>query len=496
MGLWDKARNWVSGLGRKSKLFRSILRRVGVSPSFSINQWQDYAKDGYEKNPYVYSVIDNIQTSAASIPPRLFRITGGGRTESAMSGYERKGHSGHYGRHKKRRAALTVIRHRTQAIRERTGVSPALAKEWATKALVEDGELEIIEGHELIALLDRPNPWYQRSYGALIKSIVGGLELGGEVYLEPKMPSTSQTPRELYAHMPQSVTFQSGDRRQQPIDTIKISDQAFSYSPDPTESEIWYMKYWHPRNPLRGLSPVQAAAHSIDINNEGRGWNLSLLQNGAEISGIISFEESLNEESKERLKQQFEEEMEPGKIIRGEGTKFDFQELGMSPKDMQWGDLSNLSAKEVAITWNVPPEIAGFDESKTFSNYQTADRVYHNSKILPLMDFVFGELNSTLVPLFGDDLLLDYDTSNVEALQEEEDAFHERVREDAKTGLVSLESASEMLGYSREEGTFLIPSNMVPLSAVGTQQERALEMLPDEKSKLSPTTNGYSRHDS
>lgn len=501
MGLWQRTKHFISGLARKSRTFRAIFRRTGLSPSFNIDQWQDFAKEGPEKNPYVYSVIDNIQTSAASIPPRLFRIQDGGAITAAQEGYDRKAHAGHYHRHKKRRAALRVIRGRTEQVQAKMGLSAAPAKERAIKALVERGELEVIEGHELIDLLDRPNPWYQKSYNSFIKSVVGALELGGEAYFEPVFASdTAEIPRELYVHAPEGVDFSSSDRSRRPVEEIEVAGATFQYEPDPTESEIWYIKYWHPRNPLRGLPPIRAAAHSIDINNEGRGWNLSLLQNGAEISGILSFEEGLDTEAQDRLATQFKEAIEPGSVVTTDGSKFNFQQTSMSPKDMQWGDLSTMSAKEVAITWNVPPEITGFDESKTFANFETANRVFHQSKILPLMDFVFGELNSTLVPLFGDDLLLDYDTSGVEALQEEEDALHERVREDWKVGLLDLHGALEALGRDTEgvENIRIIPSTVVPLSAVTTQtsDERAAQMLPEgEEDPLRLDGDGLPQHE-
>lgn len=471
MNLWTSIKTTVSGWVRKSRLFRSMVRRVGIEPSFNLAQYADYVREGYQTNPNVYAAIRETAQSVAEIPPKLFRVTAqsGGDVARALEGYERKGHSGRRAREKKRRAASRVMASKAQTIKKRTGLPAALCRQRARKSLVETGELEPVESHELLDLLDHPNPYTQRSYGQYIQALVTELEIGGEVLQEPVNTSNGM-PREIYVHGPKQLRI-DGDGRQ-PIQTIHLEGEEFSYDPDPSETELFYHKYYNPARPLRGQSPAMAAARSIDINNEGRGWNLALLQNGAEFSGILSFEEQVSQENRESWREQIKK-MDPGDILPIDGSPVSFESFSMSPKDMRWMDLNKASAREVAIVWNVPPQIIGDVDSQKYSNYKVARRAWYMEKIIPLTSFVYGELNSSLVPLFGDDLLLDYDLSTIDALQEDVNEQHERIREDVKAGILSINEARTAIGREEVDSgdTILIPSTQVPLTTSPAEED-------------------------
>lgn len=478
----DKIKRFASRLARKSRTFRMYMNALNVTPSFNNADYKKFVDEAFQQNPYVYSAITQISNSAAGIPPALYRIKEdgeGGKIERSLKQYEKRGHSERKTRQMKRRCIENIRRSVAAKHAREYGAPYHVSKMLATKALVETGELERVDGHEVLDLLQRPNRWYQRSYQQFIQAWVMHLEIGGESFMEPVGPDTRQAPpQQLYLVPPKDVTFRRGNS-DAPIRGFSFTgrrDGEYDYSPDPLETEVFYSRYYNPLNPLRGMSPAFAASFSIDVNNEGRRWNLGLLQNGAAHSGIISTEGPFSESQIESIKQKFNRKVagarNAGKILALdglEGGKVNFEPVSQTVKDMQWGDMNKMSALEVALVWGMPPEMLGNAEQKTFANYKEARKAFYKEKIIPLMDFIYGDLNANLLPLFGDDnLWLDYDAEQVEALRDDVDKLHERVRKDVQKSVLMINEAREAIGREDIEGgdVILVDSRKVPLSAV------------------------------
>src|SRR6185369_10170945 len=80
------------------------------------------------------------------------------------------------------------------------------------------------------------------------------------------------------------------------------------------QSRVLHVKTFHPLDDWYGLSPVEAAAYSIDQHNQCGAWNQALLQNGARPSGalVVRGESSgggtLSEDQYNRIKNQIDEQ--------------------------------------------------------------------------------------------------------------------------------------------------------------------------------------------
>lgn len=485
--------NVAKGLGRKSRTFRMFMSALNVQPSFTNADYIDYVEEAFQQNPYVYSVITQIANSCAGIPPALYEVNDTGEVARAVSQFEKKGHSPRRKMRMKRQVIENVRRSVAKKYVLNYGTPYHVGKMLATKALVQSGELERIDGHELLDLLLYPNDWYQRSYQQFIQSWVMHLEIGGMNFIEPIGPETRNAPpRQIYALPPKHVQFVKGTEGH-PIRGFKFSGRRgrmFRYDPNPMETEIFYSRYYNPLNPLRGMSPAYAARFSIDVNNEGRRWNLGLLQNGAAHSGIISAKGQLGKKQVDDIKKKFNQKhagaSNAGKILAlDELEGVEFTPVTQTAKDMQWGDLNRITALECAIVWNTPPEIIGNTEQKTFSNYKEAREAFYKEKVIPTMDFVYGELNTSIVPLFEQQgsrsLWLDYDAEKVEALRDDVNDLHERVREDVNSSLLMINEGREAIGWESMEGgdLILVDSRQVPLATVA--QSDTGEPLPEEE---------------
>ena len=92
--------------------------------------------------------------------------------------------------------------------------------------------------------------------------------------------------------------------------------------------------------------------------------------------------------------------------------------MGLSPKDMDFIQLKNMSAKDIALIFctksanNIP-------DAQTYSNFAEAKLALYNETIIPLLDRIQSDMNEWLVPKFGDDLELRYDIDSIPAMAEQ-----------------------------------------------------------------------------
>lgn len=331
------------------------------------------------------------------------------------------------------------------------------------------GKVEELDDHPLVSLLKQPNPWQGGS--RFFENLVAFLMLSGNSYIEAVGPQTG-APRELYTLRPDRMEVVAGNA-QQLIAGYQyiVGGITVNFKPE----EILHLKMFNPLDDWYGMSPIEAAARSIDQNNESRAWNVALLQNSARPPGALITENELQEEQYKRLKEQIKEQYSgaknAGRPLLLEGG-LDWKEMGLSPADMHWIEGLKLSAREIAIAFGVPPELIGDTANKTYSNYKEARQAFYTETVLPLMDWIRDELNNWLVPKFGDDkVYIDYDRDEIEALQEDREAVWERAMEAVKIGVLTPNEARLLLGYEEVAGadTLMVPGNMVPMATMNGQ---------------------------
>lgn len=214
---------------------------------------------------------------------------------------------------------------------------------------------------------------------------------------------------------------------------------------------IVHIKFFHPLNDWYGMSPLEAALISVDQHNGVSSHNLALLQNGGRPSGafIVKTEEGIpltdtqRETLRSDLRSLYEGAHNAGKVLLLEGD-FDWREMGLSPKDLDFVEGKLLSAREIAQAFGVPPMLVGVPGEATFSNYKEARFHLWEDTILPLVDFIVAELNLWLVSQFGDQLCLEYNLDDIPALSSRREALWNRV--EAASFLTNAEKR-ELLGF-------------------------------------------------
>lgn len=148
-----------------------------------------------------------------------------------------------------------------------------------------------------------------------------------------------------------------------------------------------------------------------------------------------------------RLKQELEEQIEgamnAGRPLLLEGG-LDWRAMSLSPSDMDWRAGRDTVAREIALAFGVPAQLIGLPDSQTYANYKEARLAFYEDSVLPLAYGLRDALNNWLVPMFGDDLRLDYDLDAVSALSPRREALWERI---SKADFLTAEEKRQAVGY-------------------------------------------------
>jgi HK97 family phage portal protein len=127
--------------------------------------------------------------------------------------------------------------------------------------------------------------------------------------------------------------------------------------------------------------------------------------------------------------------------------------VGDSIGDMAWPDLRGLTEAKIAQAFRVPLDLVQGRETLSSGSLTTTEMTgamafLQNHGAQPLRMRIDGAFSRALLADYGLDATysLEFDTSGILALQEDEDAKHTRWRANFDAGLVTMNEARQMLG--------------------------------------------------
>jgi HK97 family phage portal protein len=346
----------------------------------------------------------------------------------------------------------------------------------AVPLLLKNGD-EIVEQHPIIDLLNRPNPL--QSYSEFFNSLFGYVLLSGNAYIL-KVGNELGAPKELHQLRPDRIVIKGNgnalpDRYEYMLNgrvqNTYLVDQLNGYS------EVKHVKLWNPLDDYYGLSPMSAAAVEVDQFNMSSKHNVNLLNNGARPSGAVIFKpqddagfavnltESQRQQLLTDLNNRFSGAGNAGRPMLLEGD-FDWKEMGLTPKDMDFHRLKNMAATDIALCFGVPSQLVGVPDAQTYANVSEARLALYEETIIPHLRKIESDLNEWLIPLYDDRLSLQFDIDSIPALSERRRKTYENVTSAVREGIMTRNEARESIGLSPIEGAdgLYISANLFPLT--------------------------------
>ena len=287
-----------------------------------------------------------------------------------------------------------------------------------------------LDAHPMLDLLARPNA--TTSGQALREALLSHFLIAGNAYLEAVAGQTGPV-RELHVLRPDRLkVVPSASGGTGWLMTVAGREHRFGPRDMQGRSPIMHMKTFNPLDDWYGMPPLEAAARAVDQHNEASAWNKSLLQNMGRPSGalLVKGDNPLSDDQFARLKgaleQQYQSPENAGWPLLLEGG-FEWQEMGLNARDLDWLRGKDMSAREIALVFQVPSQLIGIPDSQTYSNNREARLALYEDAILPMADMFAEAMTNWLGPFFGDDIRLDYDKDRVEALSPRRDRLYARL---------------------------------------------------------------------
>ena len=410
MGLFDRFRKQTEQMQTKEAP-RVMFNKIQAYQGKNTRKYKDYAKEGYQENAIVYKCVSMIANNASAVKIKVF---------------------------------------------------------------AGDNELD---SHPLISLLQRPNPL--QSGVEYFHSLISYLLISGNSYMIKDKDISA--PTELYLLRPDRIHIKTGTSMIPEAYQYKIDNKVISqYEVNPLTgySQLKHIKLWNPLDDFYGLSPIVAGAYNIDQHNMAGLHNVALLKNGCTPSAMLKFQPkdetgmsaTLTDDQRAMLLQdletRFSSSTNAGRPMLLEGD-FDYVQMGLNPKDMDFLELMNMSAREIALCFGVPAQLVGIAD-QTYANVAEARLSLYEETIIPLLNRLESDLNEYLAPLYEGDLSIRYDIDSIPAMAEKRKQIFANVSQGVQQGILTRNEARERLGLAPIDGgdSLLVPSNLFPLGEV------------------------------
>jgi HK97 family phage portal protein len=361
-------------------------------------------------------------------------------------------------------------------------IRAAIQLDWVVKKYNTKGEPEEVRNHPVQQIIEKPNPLYGEA--EFIKRAIAFYYIGGEAPLVKINAGNSA--KEIYTYRPDKISFKSTGDVEQPYQDITYNaSQMKDIMPED-------FRLWKNFNPIdewdglgHGMSVLEPILKNGDLLNEMIDWNVSLLQNGGNLSGIVSVQETLDDKvydrAKAELKINHQGVKNVGKYLLLEGGA-NFISTGTSPKDMDWVNGKDGTMKDICIGFGIDPIIIGFNENASYNNKREAEKGLYTKLVIPLM----REFADQLGPFLGlqDDEYLEVDYSKVPVLQEDVKELNDRINsakdltinEKRKArGLEDIDGGDIIVpdgNFAIVDGKIYLPMNLVPLDEIGTSKSQ------------------------
>jgi len=434
MGIRDTLIKMLQGSVETKQSNVMVYSNVGVS-SHRRDKYENYAEEGYRQNAIVYRCVNEISQGSASVEFKVF-----------------------------------------------------------------DKEVEL-EEHPLKALLQKPNPvmagveFFQCMYSYLM--------ISGNAYVL-KISAGNQPPTELYLLRPDRIRITGKDNALPDAYEYIVSGvvkEKYAVDMESGLSDVKHLKIFNPLDDYYGLSPLYSASLDVDQHNLSAKHNVNLLQNGARPSGAVVFkprdESGMNVQLSESQRQQvindldmrFSGSQNAGRAMLLEGD-FDWKEMGLSPKDMDFLQLKNMSTRDIALCFGVPSQLVGIPDANTYSNMAEARLALYEETIIPLLKRTESDLNEWLAPMFGERLRIQYDIDGIPAMQERRKRIYENVIRAVDSGVISRNEARERLDLEPIEGgdDVYINASLFPL---GSAKDSPLDEEPQDDKSIAKGIEAY-----
>lgn len=316
-----------------------------------------------------------------------------------------------------------------------------------------------IEGHWLTELWERPNPnWTRRALGEVIWS---RLETKGQAFLwMDRGQSGTSKPRNLWLIFGQVTPVIAGreDDVSGGVEELLLGFQVVLDNGKRVgllPEEVLWLRYPNPSDQWGCLPPLAAAGHAVEADAYARAWQRGEFKHGAKPRHVVYLGD-LNPDAfnsaVETWKSQVEGVGNAGKsLLLASKVPADAKRITLSPEEMSYLDSRRMNWEEVMLAFAVPKDyLLG---GATYENRAASATTLWADGIVPKLEIVAGEIARQLLAT-EPNRRARFNTDEVEALQEGEDAKAKRATDLHAHDVTTMDEARAAMGYEPMSAPF------------------------------------------
>lgn len=334
--------------------------------------------------------------------------------------------------------------------------------------VVKDGDKSNDVTKKFGAFIHRPNPY--DSWEELLEMWAFHMELVGNAYwLKDSMDALGR-PDGIYPLLPQFMQVVPDEKTRVAKYIYKVNGRELIFTPD----EIIHFRATNPDNLIMGMGSIEPseAIYNEYINKTVLGEKF--LQNGAQVSGILSRETEVADEGQwTALKRKFNLEYSgtrnAGKTAFLNG-KWSYTKLGMTLQEMQAIEKEKWNIEQIFLNHGVPLSVAGVDGAANYATSRQDEINFRKYKIVPMMDILVGKINADGFFHSGrEEVRLTYEMSGLVDIKQIVDEYGPLVDKGAMTLNELRELCNLPIVKNEHLNQFYINSGRIPLEMVGYQ---------------------------
>jgi HK97 family phage portal protein len=314
----------------------------------------------------------------------------------------------------------------------------------------------VVEGHWLTDLWERPNPnWTRRALGEVVWA---KMETKGQAFLwMDRGASGTSKPRNIWPIFGRVTPVVAAVRtEEQNLDPgVVIEEHLLGFQvtlangkrigllPD----EVLWLRYPNPNDQWGCLPPLAAAGHAVETDAYARAWQRGEFQHGAKPRHVVYLGDLGPEEfntAVETWKSQVEGVGNAGKsLLLASKAPANATRITMNAEEMAYLESRKMNWEEVLLALAVPKDyLLG---GATYENRAASATTLWADGIVPKLEIVAGEIARQLLATEANRRCR-FDTDEVDALQENEDAKAKRATDLHAHDVTTMDEARATMG--------------------------------------------------
>lgn len=188
--------------------------------------------------------------------------------------------------------------------------------------------------------------------------------------------------------------------------------------------EVVHFKFPDPYYPVRGMSPLTAAAMAINLDMLSDSSNKGLLENGAEPNGILYHEgvggAFKSREEKEEFYTNWRQRHEGSGNYRRTALLtggWRYQPTTLTPRDMDYLSMKKWDRDQILAVMQTPKSVLAVTDDLPYAAQIGQDRNFWDKGLLPIVRMFEQQLDQTLFYLEPDSVMGLFDLTQIEALR-------------------------------------------------------------------------------